>query len=744
MTLLKKTIKLFLLAIPILFLGCYFSDSSKKALHPKKERDNSFLIGLFAMTSQSGNLSSSQTPVPTVVETPSLTPAAGTYNTDQIVTLSTTTSGASIHYTLDGSEPTSSSTQYTTPISVAGNGTSLTIKAIAIKSGMKDSSVTSGGYVIDYGIVVTPTMSPGAGTHSSDQSVSLSTNTSGATIYYTTNGTDPTTSSTQYTAPISVAGNGTTMNIKAFAVKAGLGNSSISSGTYTIAYATVATPTFGVAGGTYDSDQSVSISTSTSGTTIYYTTNGTDPTTGSTQYTGPISVAGHGTSLTIKALAVKTGMVNSAIGSAVYTISYGTVSTPTFGVAAGTYNSDQSVSISTSTSGTTIYYTTNGTDPTTGSTQYTGSVSIAGHGTSLTLKAIAVKTGMLNSAIASSAYTITYSTVATPTFSLEAGTYTGARTITLSTTTTTANIYYTTNGDTPTCASTMYGSSITVSTVTTVKAIACKSGMLNSAVASATYTIQYTVGGSITGLSATGLVLRNNGGNSLTVNSGDTSFTFSNPINAGSAYAVTVQTQPTGLICTPSSATGTVGSANVTSVSVACVMAAPTFSPVAGTYTGSRNITLTALSGATIHYTTNGSTPTCSSTTYVAPVTVESVTTIKAIACMSGMSDSAVGTAAYIIQYAVGGTITGGSNSVGVVIRNNAGNSMTLTGAPSFTFTTPITSGSGYNVTAQDSPCVAMAYQNRCTVTSGSGTVGTANVMNVQLSCSSVLRVNCP
>ncbi|MBK9500918.1 MAG: DUF1566 domain-containing protein [Leptospiraceae bacterium] len=92
----------------------------------------------------------------------------------------------------------------------------------------------------------------------------------------------------------------------------------------------------------------------------------------------------------------------------------------------------------------------------------------------------------------------------------------------------------------------------------------------------------YTIGGTITGLTATGLVLQNNAGNNLTVASGATSFTFSTAIATGTAYAVTVKTQPTGLTCTVSSGTGT-ATANVTTPSITC--AAVTYT-IGGTITG--------------------------------------------------------------------------------------------------------------------------------------------------------------
>ena len=80
---------------------------------------------------------------------------------------------------------------------------------------------------------------------------------------------------------------------------------------------TVATPTFSPVAGTYTSVQNVTIACVTDDATIYYTTNGNDPTTSSTLYTEPIVVA---ETKTIKAIAVKDGMIDSEIATAAYTI----------------------------------------------------------------------------------------------------------------------------------------------------------------------------------------------------------------------------------------------------------------------------------------------------------------------------------------------------------------------------------------------------------------------------------------
>ena len=80
----------------------------------------------------------------------------------------------------------------------------------------------------------------------------------------------------------------------------------------------------------------------------------------------------------------------------------------------------------------------------------------------------------------------------------------------------------------------------------------------------------YSIGGTITGLTASGLVLTDNGGNPLSVSSGSTSFTFSTQLAYGATYAVAVSTQPTRTACTVSNGSGTV-TGTVTSVSLSCV-----------------------------------------------------------------------------------------------------------------------------------------------------------------------------
>lgn len=255
----------------------------------------------------------------TVTATPTFSPASGTYTSAQTVTISDATTGATIYYTTDGSTPTTSSTKYTSAITVSA---STTINAIATATGHSNSSVATATYTIG-GVTpaaATPTFSPVSGTYTSAQTVTISDATTGATIYYTTDGSTPTASSTKYTGAISV---GASTTINAIATAAGYATSSVATATYTISGTTptAATPTFSPASGTYSSTQTVAISDATSGATIYYTTNGTTPTTSSTKYTAPVTV---NSTSTLSAIAVASGYNNSSVGTANYVINSGT------------------------------------------------------------------------------------------------------------------------------------------------------------------------------------------------------------------------------------------------------------------------------------------------------------------------------------------------------------------------------------------------------------------------------------
>ncbi len=489
------------------------------------------------------------------VAAPVATPAGGTFEGPQNITLTCATQGAQIKYTIDGSEPSSTAgTIYNTPITISA---STTLKFIAYKNNMRDSAVISNAYTIK---TAAPVFTPIAGTYEGQRTISISCPTEGAIIYYTTDGSTPTINSAQYSAPFNI---NSSQTIKAFAQKNGLTESSVVSAAYTIK---VPTPAFSPAPGIYQTAQSISITCAMPGAIIYYTTDGSTPTTQSTLYSSPVTVS---VTTTIKAIAVKNGAQNSAITTAVYTIGI-PAAAPEFNPPGGAYTGAQTITITSATNGASIHYTLDGTEPTASSILYSSPITIS---TNTTIKAIAIKNGMINSAITSASYSITIPQAAAPVFSPAGGAYTGAQTVTITSATNGASIYYTTNGTTPGASSTLYSSPINISTTTTLKAIAVKNAMADSTVSTAVYTIN-----------------------------------------------------------------------------TAQQAAAPQFSPPAGTYTTIQNVSITSsTAGADIYYTIDNSTPDASSTKYSSPIPVAASITIKAIAIKAGMTNSTVSTAEYNI-----------------------------------------------------------------------------------------------
>jgi len=243
-----------------------------------------------------------------------------------------------------------------------------------------------------------PTFSPAVGTYSKAQTVSLSSSTKGATIYFTTDLSTPTVKSTVYSKPILVS---KTTTFKAFAAESGFTNSAISTGTFTINLGATPAPTFTPAPGKFTATQPVTIADSNKAAVIYYTIDGTTPSTKSLIYSKAIAVS---KTTTVKALAVASGLTPSAVVSATYTITAASpTATPTFSMAGGTYTATIWPTLSDATSGAVIYYTLDGSTPTTKSAVYSSELTISA---TTTVKAIAIAPGWAPSTVASAKYTI--------------------------------------------------------------------------------------------------------------------------------------------------------------------------------------------------------------------------------------------------------------------------------------------------------------------------------------------------
>lgn len=147
---------------------------------------------------------SATTSLPALVATPVISPTSGAFTTAQLITVTETTPGATIYYEAYGAISTGGFVPYTGPIPMEGSGT-LTIQAYATATGYQESQFATSTYTFSFPPAAAPVLSPAAGSYSGPQTLTISDATPGAAIYYTTNGSTPTTFSAQYTGPITVS-----------------------------------------------------------------------------------------------------------------------------------------------------------------------------------------------------------------------------------------------------------------------------------------------------------------------------------------------------------------------------------------------------------------------------------------------------------------------------------------------------------------------------------------------------------
>jgi len=347
------------------------------------------------------------TELPEVVSKPGTPDGDDNVYTDESHTY--TTSGATsnmghtIEYQFDWGDENHSAWSTSTSASHSwSSANTYTVTVTARCQTHTDIMSVSDGLAVNVAVrpkVVTPEFNPAAGSFLSAQSVEITCATSGATIYYTTDGSDPTELSAEYTVSVAIS---STTTLKARAYKSGWTASDVASGTYEIT-GTVGTPSFDPVPGIYSTPQTVAIICATPGAAIHFTTDGSDPddsdpaiSSGGTVYIS--------TTTTLKARAYKSGWTASDIASGTYEIT-GTVDTPSFDPVPGIYSTPRTVAIICATPGAAIHFTTDGSDPddsdpaiSSGGTVYMSSTT--------TLKARAYKSGWTASDIASGTYII--------------------------------------------------------------------------------------------------------------------------------------------------------------------------------------------------------------------------------------------------------------------------------------------------------------------------------------------------
>jgi hypothetical protein len=249
---------------------------------------------------------------------PVFSPPSGVYTHDTIIIISVATEGASIYYTVDGSEPDTTSGLYADPIQISGDGAQLTLKAIAKHPNLDISQVVTANYSIEYPVIM-PFFNIQEGTYSHDLEITLHTTQNNSTIYYTTDNSIPDMHSTRYENPIHLERDSSFLTITAIAYKDGY-RSQVVSNHYLINYEPAPSPVFSKLANTYNSD--ILVTLSAQGGTIYYTTDGSHPTLNSPVYSSPFTIENDGTRLLIRAIAKSEHTKISYVSACYYSIDY--------------------------------------------------------------------------------------------------------------------------------------------------------------------------------------------------------------------------------------------------------------------------------------------------------------------------------------------------------------------------------------------------------------------------------------
>jgi len=555
--------------------------------------------------------------------------------------------------------------------------------------------VGTGTQVSIYGLLsgaqqaAAPALSPGAESFTGSISVTITDSTSGATIYYTTDGTTPTTSSTKYTGAITVSA---TETINAIASASNYLTSPVASATYTdITQASA--PAISPAGGTYTATQTVTLTDNTSGATIYYTTNGTTPTTSSTKYTGAITVSA---TETIEAIAVASGLNNSPVSTATFTIvAPGSGINYPQGFAASTgqivLNGNAQLDDS-------RLQLTDGGQNEASSAWYVTPVNIQSFTTDFTFQlSNPVADGMTfaiqnnnNTIVGASAGNLGYGYIPNSIaikFDLynnqgegpdSTGLYTDGTppmVPAIDMTSSGVNLH---SDDTMAVHVVYDGTTLTMTITDNVTGASFSNSWainIPTTVGGNTAYVGFTGGTGYSSSSQKILTWSFNNNpvlptptfspaagtytttQTVTIADGTSGATIyyttngTTPTTSSTKYSGAISVSASETIEAIAVASGSTNSAAATAAyTIAPVLPTPTLSPAAGTYTTTQSVTISdSTSGTTIYYTTNGTTPTTSSTKYTGAVSVSASETIEAIAVATGYTNSAVATAAYTI-----------------------------------------------------------------------------------------------
>ncbi len=458
----------------------------------------------------------------------------------------------------------------------------------------------------------------------------------------------------------------------------------------------VASPVIKPGSSSFQGSLQVTITDSTPNSTIYYTTDGTEPSTTSTKYTGPITV---NYSQTITAIATAPGYVWITPVSATYTALDQTAN-PTISPAAGTYSTSPTITMTDATSGASIYYTTDGSMPSDASTLYKAPFVVGG---TETIRAIAFAPGQSGSAVVSQGYTTQSgvdfsqgfsSAQASMTFNGSTGLDDSRLQLTNGYTSDTGTAFvtnplniqafrtdflfqlsnpqadgitFTIQGSKPTALGS-YGAGLGYATIP--KSIAIKFDFFNDAGEGNDSTGIYTNGAVPTlpavNLTGSGIVLTS--GDSMeahvTYDGTNLAMTLTDEVTAAT-WSTVWQANIPQLVGGNTAYIGFTGSTQILTASQkiaswtytavkpgqASSTATPVISPAAGTYANQQTITIKdATAGAVIYYSTDGTPASTSASVYTGPFVVSTTTTISVLAMVPGGALSAPTSSAFTIQ----------------------------------------------------------------------------------------------
>ncbi|TGL95110.1 hypothetical protein EHQ76_17130 [Leptospira barantonii] len=255
-------------------------------------------------------------------------------------------------------------------------------------------------------------------------------------------------------------------------------------------------------------------------------------------------------------------------------------------------------------------------------------------------------------------------------------------------------------------------------------------------------TNSYTVGGSVSGLAGSGLILKNNGTDDLAITANGV-YSFLTSVASGGGFNVTVSQNPTSptQTCSVSNGSSVIAGADITNANITCSTNSYTISGTVSGLSGSGLVLKNNGADAT-SISSNGSfsfsTSIASGATYTVTVSqnpsspTQTCSVTNDTGLVAGANISNVAVTCSTNSYTVSGSVSGLAGS-GLVLKNNGTDDLSISSNGSFTFSTSIASGSGYNITVSQDPS---SPTQTCSVTSGSGTVSSSNITGIGVTCS--------